>query len=283
MRWKIYFWVITCILLGGLYQDALVILQKPGIFTLNFLQSALDTLALVSYIFRKQLFRNILTPLFWRYFFVVRILLAAIFILYGFFPHVQVAAYMNLFYLHPPKIDGVLIFAILLDLPTFYAVYQLSQSKVLEENLPAKKNTQKSKDKKRFKWGMVQMALWGYSSVITFVFFVLSLFPQDGSDKTSDQNYMTILIVISLIFVPILIFWAWVVIRYKKYKWNWWKTTLVANALVLSGATVFSVFDTQQNQGSSGYDFVGVLQILILLVSLYVFGKEQFSLDEDTE
>lgn len=277
MRWKIYFWIIASILLLSLYADAMVVFHKPGASAFDFIESSLDITALASYIFRKQILPKVFNPLFWRYFFVLRVIVLVLFLLYGFFPHGQFIQYLNLFYIRPPRMDGSLIIAILLDLPTFYAIYRLSQGRYYETEIKSKKITTVSQNKKPFQWGMAQMALWGYSSVITFFFFVLSLLPQNGSDKTSDQTYETIIFVISIIFLPIFIFWLWVVIRYKRYKWNWWRTTLVANALVLSGTTVFSIFDPQQSQTGSGFDFVGTLQILILLISLYVFGKDQFN------
>lgn len=277
MRWKIYFLFITLLQVGVTVDILFRRFHEANIFMiLHTLIFYFAIFGLFAYMFKK----NILPKLFWKYFFWFTIALFSSVIFYAIFPQVPAFSFLSvLFYktpvLYSARLAGAL-FGPILFAPTLYANYQLSQGKFYEAKESPKQSIKVSVDKKDFRWGMPQIALWGYSSVVSFFFLLLSLFPANGSDKTSDQLYFTITVIVSIIFAPILIFWLWVVIKYKQYTWNWWRTTLAANALLLSGVTVFGEFGQQSNDNASGFDFIGILQLLILFVSLYVFGKDQF-------
>jgi hypothetical protein len=122
-------------------------------------------------------------------------------------------------------------------------------------------------------WGMIQIALWGFSTVITFMLLLFSFFPMEGSTSTNDPMDS---LFATISFLPLLIFWVWVVLRYKQYRWNWWRRTLVANALLYSGSILYGAFLPQSGDTSSGIDFVSIAILLILLLSFYIFGKDQF-------
>ena len=136
-----------------------------------------------------------------------------------------------------------------------------------------KKKTKESDSGYFHRWGMIQTALWGFSMVITFFLLIFSFLPTGVENSTADPSdslYAT------MTFLPLLIFWLWVVIRYKNYRWNWFRTTLVANALLYSGSIIFGTLLPQPGGSSSGIDWVSSFILVILLLSLYIFGKEQF-------
>src|SRR6185312_8212737 len=156
------------------------------------------------------------------------------------------------------------LIGVLVDIPLLYAMYRLTK----EEEYGKEKNIKKNISFPR--WGMIQTALWGYSSVLTFFLFIVSFF-QTGADSTQTHADTYSLTFITVLFLPMILFWVWVVLQYKQYKWNWWRTTLVANALLYSGSLIYGVLFPSSQKGSSGFDVISVLQILILMVSLYVF------------
>jgi hypothetical protein len=67
-----------------------------------------------------------------------------------------------------------------------------------------------------------------------------------------------------------------VIVEYKQYHWNWWRTTLIANSIFFPSVIIISAFYPQTFESSPGFDIIGMLQLFILFVSLYVFGKGQF-------
>lgn len=279
MWWKIYFWIIVLLQIVTLCDAFFLHAHEINIFILlHLVVYYLEIIGLFSYLFTKRIF----TQSFWRYFFWIVVVLESCIYLYALFPQIPFLSLLHVFFLqvsvtYVTRMVGALIDILLLQMPILYGIYRLSEDKFYEVKVKQKKVIQASSEKKRFQWGMLQMALWGYASVIILFFFIISLFPQGGSDKTSDHTYFVISLITTTIFTPIFIFWLWVVIQYKRYQWNWWRTTLVANALLYSGLTFFGIFSQQTNHpDSSGFDFIGMFQLLVLLVSLYVFGRDQF-------
>lgn len=266
MWWKIYFWfgiVLTVVSMVSFFAPEK---QNIPVHVFLIITYCVALVGLYSFAFQKSL----ISQHFWKYYFWFYILLDVIYLTYGFLP-TNYAHYVSFLAVYQDDSTQNTIINTVLDIPIIYAMYCLVWDQPL--------HTSSKKQNEKYKWGMIQIALWGYSIVVTCFFFLISLLPQSGSSNLSAQTFSSFDIIVTIIFLPIFIFWLWVVIQYKKYSWNWWRTTLVANALLLSGVTVFSIFDQQTGSGSSGFDIVGFLQVFILLLSLYIFGKDQFSLN----
>jgi hypothetical protein len=246
MWWKIYFGItIVEILLDIL---SFFVAPQLHIFT-NIVVSLLFIVAVIGlygYIFRK----DILNPVFWQYFLGIYILIDVLYFIYAAAPHAPLIS--SLSFMAVSKTDNLSFISafigVAIDIPLLYALYRLTKGELYQPK--PKKN------------------------ILTFFLFILAFFPGSGSSNKIDS---TDSFYISFMFAPLLIFWLWVIFQYKQYKWNWWRTTLVANALLYSGLIIFSTFAPQTNQSISGFDFIGLLQLLILLISLYVFGRDQFS------
>ncbi len=266
MWWKIYFWLTIV----EVFIAAFSIFIAPGdhIFT----QIVMDMLFFVAiiglygYVFQKR----ILTKLFWQYFFGIYILTDILYLIYAAAPHAPLISslvfleiYKDSKYLFLNAVIGVVI-----DIPLLYAMYRITKGEVYQPKTMEKKKEQ------FYRWGMIQMALWGYSLVITFFLFILAFFPGTNS-STKGQIDLYSLTFITVLFAPLLLFWLWVIVGYKHYRWNWWRTTLVANALLYSGSIIFDVLVPPSSQRSSGFDFISIFQLGVLLLSLYVFGREQ--------
>jgi hypothetical protein len=257
MWWKIYFG-LTILLLGISILDVFSppVLNLP-VEVFLIITYCIALVGLYTYRFKRHFFPQ----KFWKYYFWFYLVLDIVYLALGILPSAYLKAVSFLLvYDSNSVMDAIIDTA--LDIPLLYALYQLSRGEVY---IP------RPKKKTPFRWGMVQTALWGYSSILTLFFFLLSFFPQSGVDnsKPAFNPFFT------LMFAPLLIFWVWVLIQYKEYHWNWWRTTLLANALLYSGSIIFGLIFPQQVSGSSGFDVISVLQLSILLVSFYVFGRDQ--------
>jgi hypothetical protein len=274
MWWKIYFWVIIALgVLLGLDSFASRF-DNGNIFSLfQLIVTYIEMAGLYAYIFNRQYFN----ARFWYYFFWLNIILDVSIFLYALFPHTPLSPYLKIFFVSEPKVNIALGIGELLDIPMLYAMYQLSRNLYYKPKPKAKKRKNEKEKQTRFQWGMIQMALWGYSSILTLFFFVLSFVPQNGKNAGT-LSFDPLLLII---FVPLIIFWIWIIIRYKQYRWNWWRTTLAANAIVYSGSIIYGALVPQSSTGGSGFDIIGSLQLLILFVSYYVFGREQFARSEN--
>ncbi|HSX09777.1 MAG TPA: hypothetical protein VLF93_06505 [Candidatus Saccharimonadales bacterium] len=273
MKWKIYFWVYIVVLILALIDIFTIRLKQLNIFILVYhLWLLVQLVGLFSYTFSKK----IIASQFWKYFFWINVPISVIFLIHDFFPHIYPLTYLNVFYTTiPPKTNIFLLFAnLIFYVPLLYSQYQLGKGTFQKEKTEHEKIISVSKSKPRFQWGMIQMALWGYSTVLIFFFFIISFLPLTGSKGGHDSDFS---VFITIIFAPLVIFWFWILIRFKKYHWNWWRTTLVANALLYSGLIIISPFVPQTDKdSSSGFDFIAVLQLFILLLGLYSFGRDQF-------
>ncbi len=264
MWWKIYFGITIIEVLS----DVLSFFIFPEIHIVTHIVLSLifiiAAVGLYGYIFQK----NILSQVFWQYFLGIYILIDILYLIYTAAPSTPFISGLSFMEVYKSDNFSLINAAIgtIIDIPLLYALYRMTKGELYQPKQKKKENT--------IKWGMIQTALWGYSSVLTFFLFILAFFPTNGSDKKADP---TDPIFIACVFAPLLIFWLMIIFRYKRYKWNWWRTTLVANALLYSGSIIFSVFTSSSNQISSGFDFIAILQLLILLLSLYVFGKDQFN------
>lgn len=275
--WKVYFWLNVLLIALVTIAEFSYPTAPVGLFIADVVMYAVGIVGVYSYVFRKHIFESS----FWKYFFWFTIVYSALFLLYAADPDHPIISYLSFLSYSDDK-ENLLITTLtglVLSVPYTFAMYQLSQGRFVP--VPTKEDEAKEKNKK---WGMVQMALWGYSIVFILVMLIISLLPSAPSmapSVTSDNDIYSGMI----IFAPILAFWAWVAIEYKRYTWNWWKVTLILNSILFSGIIVFGSFfyDSAATSESSGdMDFFGIAQILIILTGLYVFGREQFKKEEVT-
>jgi hypothetical protein len=266
MWWKIYFGLD--IILGGVSVASLFDGTKQNIPIHVFLivTYCFALVGLFTFVFKKQLF-----PLnFWKYYFWIYLIIDAVYFVYGFIPspYQKYLSFLSV-YSETSVWDSVIDTA--LDIPLLFALYKLKNGIFYE------KMSKKTK-KTRFEWGMTQMALWGYSTILTLFLFIISFFPANGGGSTKSAGEPTVNTPIALLFTPLLIFWLWILIQRKQYKWNWWRMTLVANALLYSGSIIFGILVPVSDKATGGgFDIISTVQILILFFSLYFFGREQFN------
>jgi hypothetical protein len=266
MWWKLYF-IIT---LGEFGLIALGLFSTPGMhIATQIVMAILFFIAVVgvySYVFRKKL----LNQLFWQYFLGIYILIDLVYLIYSAAPNAPILSSLSFLAVYDNTTFIETLIDVAIDIPLMYAIYRLTK-----EDPYAEKGGKVTKKAAPYKWGMIQTALWGYSSVLIFFLLILTLIPSAnqgaGQSESSDPYYFTSL------FAPLLIFWLWVVAQYKIYKWNWWRATLAANGLLYSGMIFSQIIFPQPDQSvQSGFDFVSVLQLLIMLLGLWVFGRTQF-------
>lgn len=266
MLWKLYFFIAVCesiLVITGLFFDPGYHIFTQAVMAGIFL---IALFGLYEYVFHKQ----IVSKLFWQYFLGIYILIDILYLIYSLAPHAPFIS--SLAFLTIYKNDSSLllnaIIGVAIDIPLLYALYQLTK----EEVHPQRKIAAKAV---RYKWGMLQTALWGYSFILTLFLFILSFFQTNSTNKSvPTDNGSSIFIFV--LFAPLILFWLWIVLCYKRYKWNWWRTTLVANSLLYTGFLIFGALFPTAEKGTSGFDIVGILQLFILLLGLYVFGRGQF-------
>ncbi len=270
MWWKLYFALTLCEV--GLIALSLFSMQGVHIAT-QIVMAILFLIAVVgvySYVFRKK----ILNQLFWQYFLGIYILIDLVYLAYVAAPHASLLSSLSFLEVYSNTTLADTLIDIAVDIPLIYAIYLLTKEDPYAEK--EKKDTTKSM---HYQWGMIQTALWGYSTVLIFFLLIVALFPSAnqtaGKSEGTDSYYFTSL------FAPLLLFWLWIVAQYKRYKWNWWRTTLSANGLLYSGMIFWQVIFPQKIQSvTSGFDIVSILQLLIMLLGLWVFGRTQFQKDE---
>lgn len=268
MWWKVYFLFDIVLLIVSILSFFSPEQQNILAHIFLIVTYCIGLVGLYFYAFRKPLFY----PRFWKIYFWFYLILDAVYFIYGFLP-AFLTHYVSFLAVYQGDTYLDSIINTVLDVPLLIALYKLPYG--LQSS--GKKVVKKKTSADSFRWGMIQMALWGYSSVIIFFLFILAFFPSSGSTSAQDISGSAFL---TIMFLPLLVFWVWILIQYKKYRWNWWRATLLANALLYSGFIVFgSLFpQSQQDNTAGGFDIVGILQLLILLVSLYVFGRDQFTL-----
>ena len=270
MWWKFYF-IIT---LGEVGLIALGLFASPGIhIATQIVMSILFFIAVLgvyAYVFRKK----ILNPLFWQYFLGIYILIDLVYLIYSAAPHAPLVSSLSFLAVYDNTTILDTLIDVAIDIPLMYAIYRLTK-----EDPYAEKEKKVATKRASYRWGMIQTALWGYSVVLIFFLLIITLIPSAnqtaGKPESSDPYYFTSL------FAPLLFFWLWVLAQYKIYKWNWWRTTLAANGLLYSGMIFSQIIFPQTDQSiQSGFDFVSILQLLIMLLGLWVFGRTQFQKEE---
>ena len=273
MWWKIYFWITV----GELLLQFLGLFVNPGTHIATqivvFFIFAIAVIGMYGYAFQKRIF----SQLFWQYFTGIYVLIDLIYLIYAAFSHAPVISSLSFLEVYPnPALFDVLV-GVAIDIPLIYAMYRLTK----DEPFAKEKEVKKAKGES-YRWGMTQTALWGYSIVLVFYLFVIAFFPVGNAtvvkDQASDPYF------IAGTFAPLIIFWIWVVLQYKKYKWNWWRTTLAANGILYSGMIFWGIIFSQKEQGVQsnlgGIDIISLLQLLIMLLGLWVFGRTQFQKEE---
>jgi hypothetical protein len=268
MWWKIYFGIT----LVEALLNILGLFTAPGIHIFTqivvILLFLVAVVGLYGYIYRKKIFSHI----FWQYFLGIYLLIDIVYLIYSAIPNAPVISFLSFLTIYKPDNYSFIeaIFGVAIDIPLLYALYQLTKEKVYD---PQKKKIQKGQN---YKWGMLQTALWGYSFVLTFFLFILAFFSNYSGSNAKEHADLYSLTFVAVLFAPLILFWLWVVITYKNYHWNWWRTTLLANALFYSGSIIFGVVSPSSAEASAGFDWISLVQLFILFLSLYVFGREQF-------
>lgn len=274
MWWKLYFWItIIEAVLGflGIFITPGYHIATQIIMAVIFLVAVIG---MYSYAFRKKL----LTQLFWQYFTGIYVLIDLIYLVYAAAPQAQGISALSFLSIYKETSFVDTLIGVGLDLPLIYALFRLTKDKpyrLAEKKVSAKNTT--------YRWGMLQTALWGYSIVLVFYLLLTSFFP--SADTTVTKHEAADPYNLAGTFVPLMLFWLWVIAKYKQYKWNWWRTTLAANGLLYSGMIFWGILFPQKEQavqsGFMGIDIISLLQLLIMLLGLWVFGRTQFVKEEN--
>lgn len=268
MRWKIYFGILC--LLALLSSASIFSLPKNEIpaSIIHLVIFVGELIGLYAFLFHK----NIVTPTFWKYFFWLNVFLDITYFLYSFYPNFPLLHYYS--YLEPGDVRPLweIMLAVAADLPLLFALYKLSKN----EFFTPKKITPQFVSPGIPQWGMIQTALWGYAFIITSIFAVSSLFPisqETRSTTVSSESYFG-----AIIILPIVIFWVWIIVQYKNYKKSWWRLTLLANGIVFALLMLTGLLFPAGEFSEIKYetDLITLLQFAVILLALYVFGKEQF-------
>jgi hypothetical protein len=269
--WKVYFWLNTALLAFVIIAEFSYPTAPPGLFIADVVIYVLALIGVYAFISRKPFF----TTIFWKYFFWFNIVYALVYLVYAIAPDAPgISSLSFLMYGERENLLETALLGTVLSLPYMYAIYRLSKGEFLEY----KTKEQELKEAKRFKWGMIQTALWGYSIVFLSLLLLLSLLSSSAAGSAQDSSSDSLFSIV--IFAPILIFWLWVAWQYKMYTWNWWRITLLLNSLLFSSIIVFGSFfydPTAPVETNSEYDIFGILQFFIILTGLFVFGRERFS------
>lgn len=267
MWWKIYFWITIV----ELVLQFLGLFVNPGIRIATqiaiMIVFAIAVVGMYGFAFHKKL----ATQLFWQYFTWIYALLDLVYLVYAAAPTAPVLSNLSFLQIYPNQTFLEILLGVGIDIPLVYAMYRLTKDEPFAKKPVTTKN-------EPFRWGMIQTALWGYSVVLIFYLLLVFLLPSGDSPvakkEASDPTY------VAGMFAPLVIFWVWVVLQYKKYKWNWWRTTLALNGLLYSGIIFWGIFFPQEELSSqasmAGIDVISLLQLLIMLLGLWVFGKTQF-------
>lgn len=270
--WKFYFGINVLLLIVAVIGEVYETTAPVGMFIADIVIYTIALLGVFSYFTRKHIFET----QFWKYFFWFNVVYTVLYFLYALAPDAPLISYLS--FLHYGEESDALIYAVvgtLIGIPYLYAMYQLSKGKYIE----TKTKEQELTDVSKFRWGMFQTALWGYSIVLLALLLLLTLIPSEGQSSTAAASGNEVLFSVAL-FSPILIFWLWVAWQHRMYAWNWWRVTLVLNSILFSGIVVFGSFFYDPSTTAAGetdeIDIIGLLQFLIIFAGLYVFGREQF-------
>ncbi len=268
MKWKIFFWALCLFTLYDL--AAITSLPSGEWFPIIFHHIIFfgELVGLFAYIYGKKIGNR----QFWKYFLGINIILDILSILYTLYPNAVYLQFYKYIYGNTVTDIGNLMLAVVADMPLLYAMYRLSQG---EFYMPESKKIMFVSSGIP-KWGLVQTALWGYSLVISTVFFLSSIFPRASSEVSSAPTEVLYGL---LMIVPMVIFWLYIILQLKYYQKNWWRLTLLANGLFISLMMVGGMIipsDDLGGESSMASEFMGILQFLIMVISLYVYGREQF-------
>jgi hypothetical protein len=151
MWWKIYFWIICCILIfdiTALFSDKIINIY---LFIIDILNTVILLIGLYAYVFKKRIFSRT----FWEFFLWINIVYFLLESLYILAPENPFIKYLS--YLQSTKLSDELLFAGLLQrvfsiafsaaflLPLVFSIYQLSQGKYREIKKTSSKIVQDAK------------------------------------------------------------------------------------------------------------------------------------------
>ncbi len=270
--WKIYFWFTVAITGLAVIAEISYPSESFGLLLFDAMLLAGICVGIYAFLFRK----TILSPQFWKYFLWFNVAYSIIYLVYVFAPDAPYVEYLS-FLAYSDEDQEISAFTgLLISIPAYYALYKLSKG---EFYVVVKEATNKV-----YSWNMVQIALWGYATVITGLLFLSTFLTSEATTTTAStsdsDSYLGVIII-----APIFLFWLMIAAQYKRYQWKWWRITLVLNSILYSGLMVFGLLfagPVTEIAETAEFDIIATLQFLIIFVGLIVFGREQFSKPHDS-
>lgn len=267
--WKIYLWFLLFTIFSviiGLFYDAG---KHIVAFITDTFFITVSTLSVYSYIYKKNYF----SLLYWKIFFWLNIVYYIFSIIYSLAPDTYFTKYLSVFSQTGkpvPLIDAII--GVLFPIPLLYTAYQMSKGKFLNSKAKTKVKSRTKNNLATPRWNIFKTALWGYSTIFMSIVLLTLFFPSGNSSGPSDSLYGIIVL------APVAAFWLAVVVKYKQYRWNWWKRTLVLNSLVYVGIIIFGMFfliSSHAKTVSTGISYFNIVEEIIMISSLIILGRER--------
>lgn len=255
MWWKLYF--ILSILIG-IFTVFDIFTNKNIIWPIYLVYIIVFFVGIIgqySYIFRKRLF----SLKFWIIFLYFALILDILYVLASLFPNIPLLSYL-LYSKEVVPLEAT-IFGIVFNLPYYFMLYQLNKGKLLEK---------KEEDNKVKPWSLLQIAIWGYSLVFSFILIFLTLLPQENSTTNNDHSF------VFLLFSPFILFWILVFSQRKQYKWSWWKKALAITSGINSFFIFFGTF-LPSSGSTTTVSLVTIVPIIITFLGFFILGKDKLS------
>ncbi|MBA3723811.1 MAG: hypothetical protein H0W89_02855 [Candidatus Levybacteria bacterium] len=269
--WKIYFWLSVAITVLAVTFEISYPSESIGLLLFDAILLAGICVGIYAFLFRK----TVLSPQFWKYFLWFNVAYSIIYLVYIFAPDAPYIEYLSFLSYSDEDQEISTFISLIVSIPAYYALYKLSKGEFYV--------TVKEVKNKVYSWNLLQIALWGYATVITGLLFLSTFLTSETTTTTasssSSDSYLGVIII-----APILLFWLMIAVHYKRYQWKWWRITLVLNSILYSGLMVFGLLfagPVTEMAETAEFDIIATLQFLIIFVGLIVFGREQFSKPED--
>jgi hypothetical protein len=251
MWWKIYLIInVLAVVLSAFF----VLGELPQSFPLLFFQTITYGISVYGlYIYLQK--QSVFSQQTWLGILVANLVFEVLYIIYTLYPTFSLLASFTEV---GEDAVGFALAGLIFSAPLYYTTYQLSRGKVYEP---------KAKKELHPYWGLLQIALWGYATVLTAVSFMLGLLPSAASESANDP------LTGILIYGPILFFWIMVVLQRKEYVWNWWKKGLVTTSVIWSVIFIAGLFNTEQMTGE--LTLLDYVPLPTMFATLIVLGRDR--------